>query len=255
MPDTLIYQVKNSVASFAIDRQPQRNALTHEIISLFLTRLNEAEQDEAVRAVSITGAGEKAFCSGADLAGAAAGDMGRAFADYAQLLKRISSFPKPTLAIVNGHCMAGGMGLMLACDMVIAKESAKFGAPEVNVGLWPMMIGALIYRNAPRKKAMEMILTAKKLTAEEALKMGLITRVAAPDNLNDEAAEILAGLAYRSPIGMKLGKQAFYEMEDMPFEEALDFLAGKIAEVASTDDAREGVMAFIEKRTPLFTGR
>jgi len=255
MPDTLIYQVKNSVASLVIDRQPQRNALTHDIISLFLTRLDEAEGDPSVRAVSITGAGDKAFCSGADLAGAAAGDMGRAFADYARLLKRISSFPKPTLAMVNGYCMAGGMGLMLACDMVIARPTAKFGAPEVNVGLWPMMIGALIYRNAPKKKAMEMILTAKKLTAAQAMEMGLITRVAAPERLNDEAAEILAGLVSRSPIGIRLGKRAFYEMEDMPFEEALDFLSGKIAEVASTDDAKEGVMAFIEKRPPVFSGR
>jgi enoyl-CoA hydratase/carnithine racemase len=151
--------------------------------------------------------------------------------------------------------MAGGMGLMLACDIVIAKNDAKFGTPEVNVGLWPMMIGALIYRNVPRKKAMEMILLGERLTADQALNMGLITRVVQPEDLEQEVAQILMTLAAKSPIGMKIGKEAFYAMADMPFEEAVDFLSDKIAEIAATEDAREGITAFIEKRKPVFKGR
>ena len=115
------------------------------------------------RVILITGAGQKAFCSGADLGGSITDGGQQAFADYARLLKRLAGFPKPTVARVNGYCLAGGMGFMLACDIVIAKETAKFGTPEVNVGLFPMMIGALIYRNVPRKKATEMVLLGNKL--------------------------------------------------------------------------------------------
>jgi enoyl-CoA hydratase/carnithine racemase len=151
--------------------------------------------------------------------------------------------------------MAGGMGLMLACDIVIAKNDAKFGTPEVNVGLWPMMIGALIFRNVLRKKAMEMILLGERLTADQALNMGLITRVVQPEELDEEVVQILKSLATKSPIGMKIGKEAFYAAADLPFEEAVDFLSGKIAEVAATEDAREGITAFIEKRKPQFRGK
>jgi enoyl-CoA hydratase/carnithine racemase len=118
-----------------------------------------------------------------------------------------------------------------------------------------MMIGALIYRNVLRKKAMEMILLGERLTADQALSMGLITRAVPPDKLDQEVNQILKSLAAKSPIGMKIGKEAFYAMADMPFEQAVDFLSGKIAEVAATEDAREGITAFIEKRTPEFKGK
>ena len=124
------------------------------------------------------------------------------------------------------------------------------------MGLWPMMIGALIYRNVLRKKAMEMILLGERLTADQALSMGLITRAVPPEKLDGEVNQVLKSLAAKSPIGTKIGKEAFYAMADMPFEQALDFLlSGKIAEVAATEDAREGITAFIEKRKPQFRGR
>jgi enoyl-CoA hydratase/carnithine racemase len=167
----------------------------------------------------------------------------------------LSGFPKPVVAGVNGACMAGGMGLMLACDIVIAGNDARFGTPEVNVGLWPMMVGALIYRNTLRKKAMEMILLGERLTADQALEMGLITRSVPPDKLDDEVNRVLQNLVQKSPIGIKIGKQAFYAMEDMAFEDAVDFLSKKIAEIAATEDAREGITAFIEKRRPVFKGK
>jgi enoyl-CoA hydratase/carnithine racemase len=251
----LLYRVENNVAFLTINREAQRNAISLDAIELFLKYLDDAEKDPNVRVISITGSGDKAFCSGADLGGAADGKIQQGFKSYAELLKKLSGYPKPVVAKINGACMAGGMGLMLACDIVIAKNDAKFGTPEVNVGLWPMMIGALIYRNVLRKKAMEMILLGERLTADQALDMGLVTRVVQPEDLEQEVAQILITLAAKSSIGMKIGKEAFYAMADMPFEEAVDFLSGKIAEVAATEDAREGITAFIEKRKPIFKGR
>jgi len=251
----LLYRAADGVGYFTINREAQRNAISLAAISLFMSHLDAAQADTAVRVICVTGAGERAFCAGADLGGAVAGDIETGFRDYARLLKRLSRCPKPVVARVNGHCMAGGLGLMLACDIVIATETAKFGTPEVNVGLWPMMIGALIYRNVRRKKAMEMVLLGESVGAGDALQMGLITRVAAADRLDAEVDAVLRSLAAKSPIGMKIGKEAFYTMADMPFEEAVDFLAGKIAEVAATEDAREGIMAFLEKRPPVFKGK
>jgi len=254
----LLYSVEDNIAYFTINREKQRNSISSETVSLFQEYLNQAEKDENVRALCITGAGEKAFCSGADLGNvmskenAGGDDMLR---NYADLLKRIASFPKPTVARVNGYCLAGGTGFMLACDIVIARDNTKFGTPEVNVGLFPMMIGALIFRNIPRKKAMEMVLLGDKLSSAEALDMGLITRSVPVEKLDEEVGVVLNSLAAKSPVGMKIGKEAFYAMDSMPFEEALDYLCGKLEEVASTEDAVEGITAFIEKRTPVFKGK
>ena len=251
----LLYQVENNIATLTINREDRRNAISIETINLFLQHLDEAERDPAVRVILITGAGEKAFCAGADLGGDPDGKIQTGFESYAQLLKRLSGYPKPVVARVNGACMAGGMGFMLACDIVIARNDAQFGTPEVNVGLWPMMIGALIYRNTLRKKAMEMVLLGERLNADQALAMGLITRAVPADRLDAEVNGVTRSLSQKSPIGMKIGKEAFYAMADMPFEKAVDYLSGKIAEVASTADAREGIMAFIEKRKPEFKGK
>ncbi len=193
----LLYKVENNTAYFTINREKQRNAITGEAISLFLKHLDEAEADSNVRVICVSGAGDRAFCSGADLGNTMGGSKEEvmvAFQNYADLLKRLASFPKPTVARINGACVAGGTGFMLACDIVIASSKAKFGTPEVNVGLFPMMIGALIFRNVLRKKAMEMILLGDTLTAQDAMSIGMVTRVTEPEDLDGEVDRVLACL-------------------------------------------------------------
>lgn len=253
----LLYEVKDNIGYLTINREKYRNSISSGTTSLFLEYLDEAEKDDNVRAICVTGAGDKAFCSGAHLGGdVAAGDSDAdPFQRYADLLKRIAGFPKPTVARINGYCLAGGTGFMLACDIVIARDDAKFGTPEVNVGLFPMMIGALIFRNVPRKKAMEMCMLGEKLSAAEALEMGLVTRLTPHGKLDEVVGQVLASLAEKSPIGMKIGKQAFYAMDNMSIDDALDYLCRKLKEIGSTEDAVEGITAFMEKRKPVFKGK
>ena len=254
----LLYEVKNNVAYITINRETNKNSISSDAVTLFLESLETAEADNEVRVVCVSGAGDKVFCSGADLGGGigkGTGKKNQAFKNYAALITRLAKFSKPTLAKINGHCMAGGTGFMLACDIVIAKEGAKFGTPEVNVGLFPMMIGALIFRNVLRKKAMEMILLGEKLTAKQALEMGMITRAVPEDQFESEVENVLKMITSKSPIGLKIGKEAFRDIETLDLEEAVNFLSEKLIEVASTEDAVEGITAFLEKRTPKFKGK
>jgi enoyl-CoA hydratase/carnithine racemase len=258
MSEDLLYKVQDQVAYLTINRESKRNAISQAMITSFHAYLEEAGRDQSIRAVCLTGTGDKAFCSGADL-GATVGGAGTdplsGAKNYASLLKKMATFGKPLVAKVNGSCLAGGLGLMLACDIVFARKDMAFWTPEVNVGIFPMMVGALLMRHVGPKKAMEMVLTGRKVQAEEAEQIGLITRAVEPDRLEEEVALTLRVLASKSPIGLKMGKEAFYTMSDMPFEEAVDYLCEALGRVIGTEDAVEGIKAFIEKREPRFQGR
>ena len=258
MNDDLLYEVKDDAAYLTINREKRRNALSQEVIVSFLDYLADLDQNENISAVCITGTGEKAFCSGADLGATFAGEGEDRLSgpkNYARLLKEMAKFGKPLVARVNGPCLAGGMGLMLSCDIVIARNDTFFCTPEVNVGIFPMMVGALLYRNLPRKKAVDMVLTGRKISAPEAESMGMITRAVSPDQLNNEIQNTLKLLTSKSPIGTRIGKDAFRVMSDMPFEAAVDYLCEALGKVISTQDAMEGMMAFMEKRSPNFKGK
>jgi enoyl-CoA hydratase/carnithine racemase len=156
---------------------------------------------------------------------------------------------------VNGACLAGGLGLMLSGDIVIARRDAAFWAPEVNVGIFPMMVGALLIRHLGPKKMMEFVLTGRKVLASEAERIGLITRAVEPERLDEAVEDVLKSLTAKSPIGLRIGKEAFQAMSDLAFDAAVDFLCEALGRAVSTEDAMEGMMAFMEKREPNFRGR
>ncbi len=258
MSNDLLYELKDHVAFLTINREDRRNSISQEMLISFLDYLAAMDQDEKIRAVCLTGTGEKAFCSGADLGITLVKegeDRLSGTKNYARLLKEMAKFGKPLVARVNGPCLAGGIGLMLSCDIIIARNDTFFCTPEVKVGIFPMMVGALLYRNVLRKKALDMVLTGRKIPAPEAEIMGLITRAVAPGSLDDEIQNTLKLLASKSPIGTRIGKDAFRTMSGMPFEEAVDYLCDALGRVISTQDAVEGMTAFLQKRAPKFTGK
>jgi len=258
MSKELLYEVKEHVAFLTINREEKRNAISQDMITAFLEYLDRVEQDEGVYVACITGAGEKTFCSGADLAttlGRNTENSSSGARNYAELLKKMARCGKPLVARVNGPCLAGGIGVMLSCDIVIARNDVFFCTPEVNVGVFPMMVGALLFRNVNRKKLMDMVLTGRKILAPEAENIGLITRSVEPDRFDDEIQKTLKILTSKSPIGVRIGKEAFRAIDTMPFEGAVDYLCEALEKVISTEDAKEGMMAFIEKREPTFKGR
>lgn len=258
MNDDLLYEIKGRTACLTINREDRRNAISQEMISAFHAGLDRADQDEAVRVVCLTGKGERAFCSGADLGLTLARegeDRLTGARNYAALLKKLSRFGKPLVVRVNGACLAGGLGLMLSGDIVIARQDAAFWAPEVNVGIFPLMVGALLNRHLGPKKMMEFVLTGRKVLAPEAERIGLITRAVEPERLDEEVESILETLAAKSPIGLRIGKEAFRAMSDLALDEALDLLCEALGRAVSTEDAKEGMMAFMEKREPNFKGK
>jgi enoyl-CoA hydratase/carnithine racemase len=249
---SLLQETKNdSILTLTLNRPEKRNALNGPLIDQLLSRLEMAATEHGVRVLILTGAGDNAFCAGADLGGEVGGqDTAR----YGELLRALIQFPKPTIARINGFCLAGGMGLMLACDITIAHTAAQFGTPEVKVGLWPMMIGALIYRNMLPKQAAPMVLLGERFEARRAWEMGFLSQVVPPAELDDVVTAVAQKLAQNSPLSMKIGKEAFYSMQGLALEPALDYLQQKLNELATTADAQEGIQAFLEKRPPHFSG-
>ena len=207
----------------------------------------------------LTSTHEKVFSSGGNLAGFAAEVplVHKHFATerFPRLFRLIGELGKPTICAANGHVLAGALGIALACDLIVAKEGARFGTPEINVGVFPFMIMALIYRNVGRKKTNELLLLGEQISAAEAERIGIVNRVAAPEDFDAAVAEWAEKLAAKSPVLMKLGKDAMFRQQDMALADALEFLQSQLTIAFSTEDIQEGVKAFFEKRDPRWTGR
>jgi enoyl-CoA hydratase len=257
---TLLYEVRDDgVATIAMNAPDTRNALSGELLGELIDAFESARDDERVRCVVLASTHEKVFSAGGNLDQFAA-DVPLVHKHFGterfpRLFRTIMQLGKPTICAANGHVLAGALGLALACDLIIAKDSASFGTPEINVGVFPFMIMALIYRNVPRKRANEMLLLGERLSAEEARAAGIVNRVVPAGEFEAAVDEWAVKLAGKSPVLMKLGKDAMYRQLDMPLEEALDFLRAQLSVAFTTEDIQEGVRAFFEKREPQWTGR
>jgi enoyl-CoA hydratase len=247
------------VRVLTLNRAERRNALSPELVRALADAVRAADGDAAVRAVVITGAGEKAFCAGGDLGGGMAGDgflqqhvERGAFADLLVALRRTA---KPWVAAVNGVAMGGGFGLVLACDFAVAADDARMGTPEVKRGLFPMMIARLIYEQLPRRHANELVLLGEEVQGARAVEIGVVNKVVPKGEVLDAALAYATRLAALSPSVLGLGRRAVNRQLDMPFDAALDHLRDQLTLNIQLEDAAEGIGAFLQKREPQWKGR
>jgi enoyl-CoA hydratase len=258
--DTVLYALAGTgIATITLNDPDTRNALSAEMLAGLIEAFERARDDEAVRCVVLASSHEKVFSSGANLGGFA-GDVPLVHKHFGserfvELFKLIGALGKPTVCAAGGHVLAGALGIALACDLIVVSEEATFGTPEINVGAFPFMIMALIYRNVPRKKANELLLLGERFSAQEALAAGIVNKVVPAAELDAAVADWAQKLAGKSPVIMRLGKEAMRRQMDMPFEDALDYLRAQLTLALSTEDIVEGVTAFFEKREPQWKGR
>ncbi|MGE5290835.1 MAG: enoyl-CoA hydratase-related protein [Micromonosporaceae bacterium] len=272
----VLYEVAGRVARITLNRPAQRNALSAQVTAGLLSAFARARSDDTARVVVLTGAGEKSFCAGGDLsdlarlgadgaAGNPAGDVDGASSaaeadgagarsDAVRLFSAFRDLGKPVIARIAGHALGGGLGLAVSCDVAIAAGDVKLGTPEIKVGLWPMMIMAVLNRNIAPKQALKLYYTGELISAAEAARIGLISEAVARDDLDGRVDELATSIAAKSPAALRLGRAAFFDIEGRPLPDQLAYLHGQLAALAATDDAREGIAAFLEKRAPRFTG-
>ncbi len=246
-----------AVETITLNNPEKRNAIGPRMTNELLWALEDARAAAEVRSIVLTGEG-KAFCAGGDFAEMTAGAVESNLAhkgDYADLLLALAKTDKPVIARVNGVAMGGGLGIAAASTFAIASSDVKLGTPEIDVGLFPMMIMAVLARFVPRRRLVQMMLLGEKFDAAEALRLGLLNEVVEPAGLDAAVKKLTDAVATKSPITVRLGLRAFAAQDDLAVEQALPLLRDRLAECLSTDDAREGLMAFLQKRAPQWTGK
>jgi enoyl-CoA hydratase len=257
---TIMFETDDDgVATITLNQPETRNALSSELLDELLDAYGRVRDDDAARCVVLTSSHDRVFSSGANLSGFA-GEVPLVHKHlgtdrFVQLFRLIGELGKPSIVAANGHVLAGALGIALAHDLVIVKEGAEFGTPEINVGAFPFMIMALIYRNVPRKKTNELLLLGDRISAADAVEFGLANKAVPPGEFDAAVREWAVKLAGKSPLIMRLGKDAMFRQQDMAFADAIEFLHAQLTIAQSTDDIVEGVTAFFEKRDPVWTGR
>jgi len=257
--DAVLYSLSEAgVATIALNRPRVRNAIDDEMVESLLAAFSRAQHDAAVRAMVLTSTHESVFSAGGNLRGFAAAETflskHERNAAFPGLIEAIASLKVPVLCALNGHALAGGFGLALACDLIIAKSGVRIGTPEINVGVFPFMISALMQRNIPRKRVAELVFLGEQLTIEEALAAGIVNRVVEVEAFDAAADDWSRRLAAKSPLMLKLGKRALFEQQDLPLLQALALLQHYLTLAQNTEDVKEGVAAFMEKRAPVWKG-
>ena len=253
----VLHEKRGSAFWITINRPDKRNAINAEVIAGIRAGYREAHADPEMRAIVLTAAGGKAFCAGGDLQPGKgfAFDLWRPNIDYADLMREAQEATLPTVARINGACMAGGMGLLCMTDFAIAADHVLFGLPEVKVGLFPMQVMSLLQNLAPRRKVREWALSGEPFDAVEAQAAGLLNHVVPAAELDTKVEWLLSRVVDKSPTGIRRGKYAMRAIEAMSFEQAIAYTESQIALLAMTEDAKEGMAAFNEKRKPAWTGR
>jgi enoyl-CoA hydratase/carnithine racemase len=259
MTGELLYEAQDRIARITINRPDRRNAINPDVVTGIAEGIRTAEAADDINVIVLTGSGDRAFCAGGDLGGGTL-ESGKVAAHFSRseigaLFQQMRESPLPIVARVNGHALAGGFGLMLACDLVVAAREAELGTPEVNIGLWPFMISAIIRRDVPRKVALDLMLTGRRIAAEEGARWGFVNEVVDRDSLDKAVDELTSILLEKSPLIVGLGKTSFYRAEDMRLADALDYLAGMLTICLESEDTIEGVTAFLQKRNPEWKGR
>lgn len=252
-PELLVAQ-RGPVLWLTINREEKRNAVSHGVLADMTQAIDAAQTNRAIRAIVISGAGNKAFCAGADLQSAQAftTDYSEPYGHLAQLLRRAKASNVPLVARVGGACMAGGMGLLAMCDLAVASSHAVFGLPEVKVGVFPAQVLSMLQHLIPRRQLAEMCITGEPITATQALAFGLVNYV--DDDVDAKLQWLLERLLDKSPAAIRRGLYTMKKIEAMSFEESMSFTESQIALFTLTDDAREGQKAFQEKRKPRWAG-
>jgi len=254
----LIEEEQGGVLRLTINRPAVRNALNGELILALTRAFSEGASRPGVRAVLLTGVGDKAFCAGADLHPDSRTfdfDYAEPTSPYANLLRAARAAQVPVIGRINGFCLAGGMGLLATCDMAVASSSARFGLPEVTVGLFPMQVAALLQSVVPARKFAEMCFTGEMISAQEALDCGLVNYVVEPDALDEKVEWLLGRVVDKSPTAIRRGKHALNSMSGMSIEQAIAFMEAQVGLLPMTEDAAEGMAAFAEKRAPVWPGK
>jgi enoyl-CoA hydratase/carnithine racemase len=259
MADEVLYETTSGIARITINRPERRNAMSFEVMHGLRESVARAKADDAVRVVVLTGAGDKAFCAGADLGGGGIASSGAEAHEgrglLADLFRDFWSLGKPVIARVRGFALAGGFGLACACDMIVASDDSQFGTPEINIGLWPYMITVPLLRSMPPKTALDLMMTGRRVSAEEGQRIGFVQRVVPVAELDATVDAIASELASKSPIIMKWGRESFYRVLELDADAALSYLQGMLTITSQTEDAAEGVAAFAEKRAPVWKGK